>query len=216
MKAMNLFLGLGLVIGLAGCSSSYVRSDYDREANFANYKTFDWMSQPNKAGDNPFTQNTLLEKRIKNAVDNELESKGYQKRTTGDPDFLIVYSFGVENKLDATPYGYDYGGRYYRPYGYGYRGHYYRPYRYWSSHYGRYGFGFRGGYYAPYGYGYLYAEPYVQQFKEGTLILDFIDPQSNQLVWRGWYVDAVDDGEIGETKINKALKHILEKFPPGS
>ena len=54
----------------------------------------------------------------------------------------------------------------------------------------------------------------VRQYTEGTLILDFIDPGSDQLVWRGWYSDAVGEGEISEKKINTAVKHILEKFPP--
>jgi len=36
MKNIKLVLGLVLVTGLISCSRSLVRSDYDREINFAN------------------------------------------------------------------------------------------------------------------------------------------------------------------------------------
>ena len=173
MKNVSVFLSLCLMIGLMSCSRSFVKSDYDREVDFANYKTYDWMAQPQKSSSDPLAQNTLLEKRIKNAVEKELTAMGYQKQTTGKPDFLIVYYIGVEDKLDVTSYGYGY----------------------WRRYHGAGGVD-------------------VRQYKEGTLILDIIDPKLDQLVWRGWYVDAVDDREIGMEKIRKAIQHVLEEFPP--
>ncbi len=180
MKVMNAILGLALIVGLVGCSSTYrtshVASDYDREVDFARLKTFGWMSPT--AGSN-LVYTTLLEKRIRNAVDQVLTSEGYQKETTGNPDFLIAYRTGVEDKSDITSYGYGHG-------------------------FGHHGFG--------HGYGH---GPYaLHQYKEGTVTLDFIDAESNQLLWRGWYVGAVADGEISEEKIYTAVKHILEEFPP--
>ena len=47
---------------------------------------------------------------------------------------------------------------------------------------------------------------------ELILILDFIDPESKQLIWQGWYVGAIEDQEITEAEINKAVKHVLEEF----
>jgi len=48
--------------------------------------------------------------------------------------------------------------------------------------------------------------------------LDFVDPESNNVIWSGLYKD-----EIGESgimimtvdKITKAVKKILKEFPPG-
>ena len=53
---------------------------------------------------------------------------------------------------------------------------------------------------------------------EVTLVLDFVDPESNNVIWSGLYKD-----EIGESgimimtvdKITKAVKKILKEFPPG-
>lgn len=54
----------------------------------------------------------------------------------------------------------------------------------------------------------------VHRYKEGTLILDFIDPESKQLVWRGTAVGAVHRPEDLGDKLNKAVEKIVEKFPP--
>ena len=111
---------------------------------------------------------------------------------------LIAYSIAVEDKVDVRSDRFGYG------YGHGYWPGYYR-FGYRSRYYG---FGYGSGFYNNGGlYGY--------QYKEATLILDFIDPASNELLWRGLYIDEVDDsGIITEDKIHEAVKHILEKFPP--
>jgi len=214
MKRMKILLGVGLIMALAGCSSRFVKSDYDREVNFAKYKTFDWKAQAEKT--NPLEQYTLSEKRIKKAVEKELTTMGYQKQTTGTPDFLIVYHVTVKDLSDATSNSNGSRGYVYRGYGYGgygYGGHGYRGFGY-----GGYGHGFGHHGFSHYGYGYGgYGYPgygYVDYGYEGTIILDIIDAESNELVWRGSYAAAVDDSGISEKKIKKAVKHILEKFPP--
>ena len=125
-------------------------------------------------------------------------------KQASSPDFLIAYSVAVEDKVDVRSNGFGYGYGYGYGHGYGYRPGYYR-FGYRSRYYG---FGYGSGYYNNGGlYGY--------QYKEATLILDFIDPASNELLWRGVYIDKIDDsGIITEDKINEAVTHILEKFPP--
>ncbi|MFC1682687.1 DUF4136 domain-containing protein [Candidatus Zixiibacteriota bacterium] len=54
----------------------------------------------------------------------------------------------------------------------------------------------------------------VQRYKEGTLILDFVDRQSKQLFWRGTAADAIYRPEDLEEKLNEAVGKILEEFPP--
>ncbi len=86
----------------------------------------------------------------------------------------------------------------------------------------------RGYEYTAYSYKGFYdaEEQDVRQYKEDTLslgfldlesnelilILDFIDPESKQLVWQGWYVGAIEDREITEADIKKAVRHVLEEF----
>jgi len=53
----------------------------------------------------------------------------------------------------------------------------------------------------------------VYQYREGTLLLMMVDPELDQVVWEGAAVGAVA-GSPGEEKIAKAVKRILEDYPP--
>jgi hypothetical protein len=71
-------------------------------------------------------------------------------------------------------------------------------------------------------YGYLYG-PYwmrmrtnVYSYREGTLIIDLMDPKSNNLIWRGWAVAALNGPyTTGQTEelINRAVEKIFRNFP---
>jgi hypothetical protein len=52
-------------------------------------------------------------------------------------------------------------------------------------------------------------------FKQGTLIIDFIDPVANQLVWRGYAVGSISPvpSESGG-KAKRAVAKLLKGFPP--
>ena len=57
------------------------------------------------------------------------------------------------------------------------------------------------------------------QYEEGTLILDFVDAKSKELIWRGSAnakVQNVNTPEKSEKLINAAVKEILKKYPPSS
>lgn len=59
----------------------------------------------------------------------------------------------------------------------------------------------------------------VQQYTEGTLILDFVDAKSKEMIWRGVASGAVDPGASPEQRtkrINEAVAKLLAKFPPAS
>ena len=75
------------------------------------------------------------------------------------------------------------------------------------------------GYRRVHRYSYTPSGVSVYTFKEGSLILDFVDAQSNKMIWRGSakaQLDGVNTPEESERLINKAVKIILEKYPPPS
>jgi hypothetical protein len=58
----------------------------------------------------------------------------------------------------------------------------------------------------------------VRTYTEGTLILDVIDRDSNELVWRGSASRTIDQMEAPEQRvesIRKAVEEMLRDFPPG-
>ena len=116
MRAINAFFILFFLGFTFSCASVYdVQHDYDKQANFANYKTYNWMAVPEKAG-----IDSLVVERVKNAVNTELKAKGLMI-TSKNPDFLIAEHLGKKDKVQVTDWGYGYG-----PYG-GYWGGYWGP-----------------------------------------------------------------------------------------
>lgn len=58
----------------------------------------------------------------------------------------------------------------------------------------------------------------VNQYTEGTLFIDFIDKEKNELVWQGVGSGAMKmkNPEKKEEKIKEFVSEILAKYPPGS
>ena len=109
MKAIHTFLVLFFIGFTASCASIYgVQYDYDKQVNFENLKTYDWMPVPEKA-----TMDSLVVDRVKNAVNAELQAKGLTM-TSNNPDFFIAEHLGKKDKVRVTNWGYGYGsyGRY--------------------------------------------------------------------------------------------------------
>ncbi|UCH83948.1 MAG: DUF4136 domain-containing protein [Candidatus Latescibacterota bacterium] len=61
------------------------------------------------------------------------------------------------------------------------------------------------------------SKTYVNEWEEGTLIIDVIDPKKNELMWRGTGTALVDEdvsAEKDQSNLNDAVAKILKAFPP--
>ena len=72
-----------LFVMLSSCSSVRVATDYDKEADFNNYKTFAFF----KPGIDKAKLNDIDKRRILRAIEAELMAKGYTK--SENPDVLV-------------------------------------------------------------------------------------------------------------------------------
>jgi len=54
----------------------------------------------------------------------------------------------------------------------------------------------------------------VEAYQEGLLMIDIILGSSKELIWRGWLTGIIEDPGSAGQKIEKAVKKILDKFPP--
>ena len=118
MKRISTGFVLCLSVLLAGCSSVNVDYDWDTDAFFPGYKTFAWIEQSNESSgeaQEALARNSLLDQRVKKAVNASLEAKGISLVDT-NPDMLVVYHTGVQDKINVTDWGYRYGDAYW---GYG-------------------------------------------------------------------------------------------------
>jgi len=74
------------------------------------------------------------------------------------------------------------------------------------------------GYYGRWGGVYGGATTYVDQYDVGTLLIDVIDRERNQLVWRGVGEARLRHSrtpEESERRIQKTVEAIFKSFPPG-
>lgn len=89
---------LWLSFGLAmSCSSVKVTSDYDKEANFLGYKTYQFTEATNA-----LPLDDLNKRRVIDAVSKELANKGLSQSTT--PDVMVDLKAKVAQKETATAY----------------------------------------------------------------------------------------------------------------
>jgi hypothetical protein len=56
----------------------------------------------------------------------------------------------------------------------------------------------------------------VHHYREGTIVLDFVDKHLDQMVWRGWATGVLGRPEDAEQRINEAVVKILDRFPPAT
>ncbi|NOQ64927.1 MAG: DUF4136 domain-containing protein [Methyloprofundus sp.] len=190
----NLLLTLSIALFIPGCSSLSVNTDYDSKIDFSQLKTYRWHAENthNEASKKYLT--AITDQRIRSAIERQLQAQNLIKSTTGKADFLVNYSIAVEDKTDIHTYN-NYNGMY--P-GYGYRA----------------GYGYYGG---GMGMGYASSETQVTHYQQGTLIIDIINPETDQLMWRG-----AADGRLPkhsnksekDALTQKYVSKILLAFPP--
>ena len=195
MKRPLLTWAVLLLAWLSACAPA-VNVEQQPGINFANYRTYAWAdTEVQTQGDqNPLLRSSIAQERIRQAIEGELSQRGL-RRVERNPDFYLTTHLYVEQAertvTNPPPAGYAY------PYAVRYRGAL-----------------------LPVNYGYWYSPAYYQttrteQYREGTLVLDFIDAKTHNLVWRGSMADPVDDPARLGRQFSEAAKDILEKFPKG-
>jgi hypothetical protein len=179
-----LFFAAVLICLFSACETVTVTTDYDRAAHFGKYKTYA-LTPPNRGQ----TMSPASEAALSDAVRAELNSRGLTEAPARTADLDIVRQVFVQQKTSVqqwTDWGYRHHGGW--PYGYGY------------------------GYYGMWpGAPTSYVD--VQQYDEGTLILDFVDARTKKLVFRGVGKAVVGGPDSNAGKIREAVSKIVAGYP---
>ena len=119
-NTLKLLPAILLLMVVSSCTSVRVASDYDKNANFNNYKTFAFF----KTGIDKAEISDLDKRRILRAIEAELLAKGFTK--SENPDMLVSLFTKSREKVNIYnngwgPYGYGWGWSpwYWGGYGYG-------------------------------------------------------------------------------------------------
>lgn len=107
MRCVRVVVPMLLTLSTLACSSISVTSDYDVTVNFDALHTYNWAPEPEHERDDPRTvdprlNNSLVDGRVRRAVDYELSQRGYQKELDGAVDFWVTYHVGMDRKLNVT------------------------------------------------------------------------------------------------------------------
>lgn len=163
-----------------------VQSNYDHEVNFSKFRNYGWYQVESPIVRADLKYNTSINQQIKAAIESELVRNGMLPADT-NPDLLIAYDIALPPTLDPTS-----DGSLSTNFGYSY----------W------------------YGYRYNYSPASVddfrniQEYPSGTLVIDLIDADTNELVWRGWAEADIDPISIAERDLNRVVANIMSQFPP--
>jgi len=110
MKSRLACLLLVLLAGASQAMAQDVRYNFDKDANFATFKTYKWVTIKGA------TQlSDLADKQIKAAVDAELAKKGLTKSDADSADLYIGYQAAVGQEKEYTSFdtGWGYGPGWY-------------------------------------------------------------------------------------------------------
>ncbi len=105
---------------LAACSSISTDHDFDDQADFSKYGSFQWLPASAERITDSVQFSQLLDRRVRNAVERELAGKGIRP-TSDQPDLIVAYSTKTTQKTEVVDSGYAGYGYY------GWRGSYWRP-----------------------------------------------------------------------------------------
>ena len=169
---------------LTACSGYSVKTDYDRSTNYAAYKTFDWYAASQRA----------------KAQARGMENPIMDRRVHGAVEKELMAK-GYKLETAAEP---DFLVTYYPVY---------RDRKLRTSTSIGTGFGRRWGY----GVGLRFSSSDVRHYKEGTIVVEIVDGRSNQLVWQAVAEGALtglDHPEEAEAQVARAVKDLLDRFPP--
>lgn len=109
----NVFFIFLVIAAVSGCSGITVSQDYEKDVDFAAFKTFIWKVDPEARQDDEQEMSPLVATRIRNAITSELKARGIVYSEIS-PDIQIDYNLKVESKISSsnvgTTIGYGAGG----------------------------------------------------------------------------------------------------------
>lgn len=187
-------LSLLLVLTLSACATTLKSSvDVADHAEFGELRTYAWITnQPMFASNaaSPEVVNPLNEQRIRTAVEQQLQNKGYRKVSIDQADFVVAFTLGARERVRVQ--------QYYNDFGYGYYG-----YHHGFSRFGRFGRGFGG--FGP--------SVSVRTFTEGTLVVDIFENTEKEAIWHGSASKRLSRDNGTRELIDEAVTTLLAEFP---
>jgi hypothetical protein len=180
---------------LCACSAKppmKVGWEYDPGARFVGLRSYAWVPGPQQRTGDPRVDDSWANKRVRRAIDKQLAAQGFVAASPEQADFWVGYHVLLLDKVQSSTTQ--------RYYGYN---------RAWGGDAGLdLGWHLAG---AP--------TTYSQRYNVGTLTVFIEAPATQRPIWQGFaqaQIEASDDIDTRDQRLEKAAVLILEKFPPAS
>ena len=179
------------VVIFAGCAGN-AHIEKDKNADFSKYQTYAWIDKAETKENKKNRKHDLTEINVRNAVNAELQKKGWSEVNTNH-NVIINYELLVEkNEKEQQDPVYSQS--------------------YTRSYYNRRTGRVHTFYYPSQFIGY---DSYSTTVKEGTVTITMIDSRTDKAVWQGWTTSELDGRNISSREINRNVKTIFKKFDGG-
>jgi hypothetical protein len=213
---------LGAFAVVSSCAPYQVRTDFDREVSFTGKRTFAWMDSTRPRDEQ--SGNPFLERRVRRSVEKAMNERGLAPADANRADLLVTaFVIGPTRQDLRSSRGMGvtcgpslsvwFGPRY--PFGFSRRGSsWFFPGQYWRNPWG-YACAYRIGF----GYGWLPLYDAPGGRLAGTLVIDILDGETHELLWRGSAEGALIDArrsDQSQEEIDEIVREVLKRFPPGN
>lgn len=193
MKKVRLYyIQLLAIVALffAGCGKDVYTTKL-ANVDLGNYRSYAWLPSGDTAV-NSLEKNPTVAIGVRNTVNSELQKRGYQMNAQ-NPDFLVLVHTIYEDKVDYNTFPNNYN--YFGP------GFYTGPW-YHGYYPGFNNIGFING-------------PNVNavQYTKGTVVVDIIDANTKEVVWRGAASDSIYDNTDVAEEAMEIVQDIFDEYP---
>ena len=174
-------IALGLIALTGTALSAETNSYFDKGYEFTTLKTWDFKTQRRISSD-PVANNQLWGNQIRSELTKDLQTNGFERASNGQrADFLVAFYVGLKQKYDVQLMDYGYPG-------------FGGPRRF------RWAWGWPND-----------IDVWKIPYTDSTLIVDIIDGQTNQLIWRGYDTNTIDMKKP-DKRLDKAVDSLVKRF----
>jgi hypothetical protein len=184
-KAKHIAFGIGLILA-TGCAGYQVSTDYSPGVSFSQFRSYALVMPPDTGSER------LLDQRVRNAVQAQLETKGLARLDRQHADLFVGYGMvdrthtEIYDNQDGWGWGRGWGWRYYR----------------WGVAWP------------------MSTRRQIETYTDGTVVVNLIDAKTKQVVWQGEVAAVVSlpikDPLRATREIDAAVAKLFEKYPPQS
>ena len=163
-----------------------INTSQDQNARFDQYRSYNWYPATAASASGGQRDYSMLQAHVKKAIAQEIGKKGLQQETD-NPQLYLAYDVSLPKPAARPAQTY--------PAGFGY------------------GLAWHMGHRYDYGHANIPNYHPVDTFAPGTILIDVIDANTRELIWRGWAEEVIENFNADYKTVANYVDDIVDKYP---